>query len=373
MSGYKYEVVAQWLKNRIDDGAFTYGEKMPSENQICLKFKISRQSARKAYEVLIEENYVYSIHGSGYFVKKNLGGRSQKLIGIIISYMADHMYPSILLGLQESLMNLGYAITLGITQNQFSLERKCLLSMLETNQISGLIVEGTKSALPNPNLDLYNQLRKNNIPIVFIHNFYSNFDAPAIMMDDVKAGYELTNMLLNKRHTYIGGIFKFDDLQGHNRFKGYAKALIDAGLPVEDNLISWFSSNPSTWAEGLYDIDIQWSVFEHITGLVTYNDMLAEELLSHLNRVGIFLPRDISIVGFDDQNTQLNNGYYLTSVRHPRKLIGEKSANLIVDILEGSRSFEDREHILIPARIIERDSILPCKKTNINREVPRKQ
>jgi GntR family transcriptional regulator of arabinose operon len=366
---YKYQQVYENLKNKIDEKEYKFGDKLPSENTLCIKYNISRESIRKAYTMLIKDGYAYSIHGSGYFVKKSADSSSKKIIGIIISYMADHMYPSILMGIQDACMDQGYAITLGITQNQFSLERKCLEIMSETEQLSGLIVEGTKSGLPNPNINLLTRIREKGIPIVFIHNYYRNFDVPSIMMDDLKTSNELTKMMIDAGHRHIGGIFKHDDLQGQRRFQGYIDALNEAGIPINDEEVDWFQSKPERWSEGMYDINIKWNMFQTITALLPYNDLLTEELYNRLKKRGIYLPEDISVASFDDQDTMLNDGHYLTSAHHPRKKIGEEAAKLIINLINGNESFDYNEKIVIPTKIIVRDSILPCEQQEVHRAI----
>ena len=88
-------------------------------------------------------------------------------------------------------------------------------------KISGLIVEGTKSALPNPYIRHYQNLIRQGIPVVFIHNYYNGLQTPCVLMDDIQASKKLTQLLLDAGHTKIAGIFKEDDLQGIRRFQGY--------------------------------------------------------------------------------------------------------------------------------------------------------
>lgn len=81
MAEYKYKVVYDWIKEKIDNRVYKFGQKLPSENFLCTKFNISRQSVRKAYVALTMEDYVYSIHGSGYYVKeKALTDKARKLL-----------------------------------------------------------------------------------------------------------------------------------------------------------------------------------------------------------------------------------------------------------------------------------------------------
>ena len=88
------------------------------------------------------------------------------------------------------------------------------------SNVSGLIIEGSRSAFPNPNIRLYREIRKQNIPTLFIHNHYENQLFDSVEMEDARAAYELTKILIEHGHRRIGGIFKYDDMQGIERYKG---------------------------------------------------------------------------------------------------------------------------------------------------------
>ena len=72
MTNFKYQIVAEKIKSQIDNGEYQYGDKLPSENFLCNKYDLSRQSIRKAYELLEKQEYTYSVRGSGNFVKKHI-------------------------------------------------------------------------------------------------------------------------------------------------------------------------------------------------------------------------------------------------------------------------------------------------------------
>lgn len=82
-------------------------------------------------------------------MKKQITSHKAKNVGVILSYTHSHVFSSITMGCEQILMERGYGMQLSITQNSFELEGKCL-ELMPPEKISGLIVEGTKSALPNP-------------------------------------------------------------------------------------------------------------------------------------------------------------------------------------------------------------------------------
>ena len=68
----------------------------------------------------------------------------------------------------------------GATNNRVDNERRIINELLQ-KPIDGLLVEGTKSALPNPNLDLYRKLRRHGIPVLFLNGYYRDLEDLATM------------------------------------------------------------------------------------------------------------------------------------------------------------------------------------------------
>lgn len=115
MTNFKYQIVAEKIKSQIDNGEYQYGDKLPSENFLCNKYHLSRQSIRKAYELLEKQGYTYSVRGSGNFVKKQITSHKAKNVGVILSYTHSHVFSSITMGCEKILMERGYGMQLFIT------------------------------------------------------------------------------------------------------------------------------------------------------------------------------------------------------------------------------------------------------------------
>ena len=165
----KYLAIAAWMKKNIQSNHFKYGEKLISENQLCEKFSVSRQTARQAVATLEQEGLVTRRQGSGTYINRlnPTNKPATHHIGVITTYLDDHVFPYIISGAEKILSKKNYNMTLRLTRNKVHNERTQLLSLLESD-IDGLIVEGTKTALPNPNQDVYAKFYERNIPIVFM-------------------------------------------------------------------------------------------------------------------------------------------------------------------------------------------------------------
>ena len=343
MSDFKYAGLRNWLLNNIKNNRFKYGDKLPSENALQVKFSLSKQTVRRAVDELEKDGIVKRVHGSGMYVAKQLQEVRNKTIGVLASYVHEYIFPLVLGGMESELTKHGYGMDLGITYNRLEQERSFLERMLISN-VSGLIVEGTKSGLPNPNLDLYEEFYRRQIPIVFTHNFYPGLKYPAVLMDDVGLARRLTQLLIELGHTKIAGLFKFDDLQGQRRYAGYVSTLTQAKIPVNDNYIGWFSTN--TYDSIFRDQNMPLlNYIRQCTAVVCYNDQLAVKMYGYFMENGIRVPEDISMVGFDDQFSDYGLGLKLTSAKHPKEELGKKAASLLIEMIQSGIGFAENQKI----------------------------
>lgn len=330
----KYVLVMEHIKDYINSGQLKENDKMPSENKLTQQFGVSRHTVRKAIGNLVNEGWLYSVQGKGTFIANKNPQESiatQQIIGVMTTYIKDYIFPEIIEGMDQVLGEQGYSILLGNTYNQVEKERQCLLNMI-SNGVKALIVEPTKSALPNPNIDLYQELQEKNIPILFLHGHYANLDSSYLVTNDIEGGYAITKHLIDLGHTHLGGIFKSDDVQGHLRYQGFIKAHREHNIPIHEEAITWFTTeDEKSIFKVAGDMNPMLRRLKDCTGLVCYNDKVAIKVMELIEEEGRKIPEDLSIVSFD--NSRLAKMASLTSIAHPKKMMGQKAASIILEML----------------------------------------
>jgi GntR family transcriptional regulator of arabinose operon len=357
---YKYEILLEFLKNEIRQRRIPFGEKIPSENELSARFSISRFTVRHAIELLTNEGWLEKRRGSGTFVKAiNFEKTRTGVIGIITTYLDDYIFPSIIKGIENVLTRNDYSISLGITGNKTEKEAVCLKSMLSSN-VDGLIIEGTKSALPSVNVELLRAFDAKNIPIVFINSNYPDFNSSYVLMDDEKSGLMATEYLIRNGHTRIGGIFKADDIQGHKRYKGFVEGCHASGLTLDENAVLWYTTEDldSIFSREYDPLFIK--RFMNCTAIVCYNDQIAVKTIETLGRAGMRVPQDFSLVGFDNSDLCDISTIRLTSITHAREKMGSAAAETLLKVISGQKPAK----LKLPSELIVRDSviILPGKQ-----------
>lgn len=163
-------------------------------------------------------------------------------MAILLSSDTEYIFPTLLGDLETFLSNEGYSVSVFITHNRTDVERTILQSLTET-PLRGLIAEPSRSGLPTPNFDLYEKLSAKGTNIVFFHGYYSNLPPCSYVKDDNYAGgFSLGQFLMERRHRQIAGIFQLDTIQGQERHLGFTRAMLEAGLPIDEDTIAWFTT-----------------------------------------------------------------------------------------------------------------------------------
>jgi len=351
----KYLAIAEWMKNNIHNNTFKYGEKLISENQLCEKFNVSRQTARQAISTLEQDGLVTRRRGSGTYI--NHTSKMMKVashnIGVITTYLDDHVFPYIISGAEKVLSKQNYNMTLRLTRNKVHNERTQLLSLLESD-IDGLIVEGTKTALPNPNMDVYQKFYDLNIPVIFINAYYQAMPCNYIVNDDVLGARLAIRHLIENGHSKIFGIFKHDDQQGNNRYKGFIDELYEQEFNVDDRNILWYSTESQEDIFSPGQLPILAEKLRNCTAVVCYNDQIAMRLIQLFNHTDIDIPSDLSIVSFDNTSVAEIAAVPLTSVTHPSKEVGKLAAQSILTMIENPHH---RINYMFTPELVVRESV----------------
>ena len=170
----KYRVLADRLREELGRSSGKQGYKLPTELELTARYQLSRQTVRHALRLLEEEGLIHRRQGSGSYATGLTPSAAPRQIAVVASFMDDYIFPAILHEATEVFSRQGYSTAVYATENRVSREREILLRLLE-EPMSGLLVEGSKTALPTPNGDLYQRLRQAGTPMVFLHGAYGDY------------------------------------------------------------------------------------------------------------------------------------------------------------------------------------------------------
>ncbi len=202
------------------------------------------------------------------------------------------------------------------------------------------------------------ELVKAGVPVVAIASGRFSQDIGCVRIDDFGAGREMAGHLIAYGHTRIGFIRGRNDLSASaRRYDGFVTALHEAGLEVDADLVQ---QGDYTYRSGLKAAEKLLARRKPPTAIFASNDDMAAAAVSVAHRRGLDVPRDLSVVGFDDTSAATTVWPELTTIHQPIASM----ANAAVDILlRGIRRKGENTRVLVdhvvPYRLVSRESVAP--------------
>lgn len=334
----KYMTLLNDLHTDIRMGVYRQSGRLPTEMQLAKMYGVSRQTVRRALAILQEEGLIERRQGSGSRLLDAPAVWAGNNVAVIATFMDDYIFPTLLHHVQSVLEKHSFSTLVYATQNKLNREREILQNLIE-NPVRGVLVEGVKSGLPNPNLDLYRQLERMGTPVVFFHSSYPELDAVCVSEDNEGGASQATEHLLEKGHKKIGGIFKSDDRQGLQRCLGLFNAMREHGLPYPEENLLWFTSEQrdelmdtgkAPWLSHFLQNEAR-----DCTAILCHNDEIAHALVQELERQGRSVPKDMAVCSFDNTYYSDMGTTPITSLGHESGSVGRVSAEQLVSLILG--------------------------------------
>src|SRR5690554_2103328 len=167
---------------------------------------------------------------------RNLLKRRSNLIGVVVPEFVTFFFPEIIIGIQEVCNMSGYQVLISQSNESSSLEAKNV-EMLEDSMVEGLIISVAKDCR---NIDLYQRLINERVPIVFVNRIMSELSASQVVIDDRKWAFKVTEHLIKCGYRRIAHMAGNEHLSvTKERMFGYLDALTTYDIPVNDNLIMY--------------------------------------------------------------------------------------------------------------------------------------
>ncbi|AGF58446.1 GntR family transcriptional regulator of arabinose operon [Clostridium saccharoperbutylacetonicum] len=347
----KHELIEKYYIDLLENNKVSAGEQLPSENDIAKQFNVSRHTVRQALNYLVQEGWIYKERGKGSFYSNKKQNEIKKNVAVLTTYISDYIFPKIISGIEEELRRKGYNLLLFNSNNDINNERICFENIINQD-IAGLIVEPAQSTINNLHHESIKKLEKNNIKYIAINANCDEENSAYILVDDEQGGYKLTNYLLELGHRNIAALFKADDLQGEKRRRGYIKALTEYNLSFNKKIVGeYITDNQEMYIDQFIKRIL--SSENRPTAIVCYNDKVALRVIDECRKENIKIPKDLSIVSFDDSSLAVSSDIKLTTIKHPKEDMGVRAAKCVIDMIEGRI---DKPQYTYSAELIVRES-----------------
>jgi len=309
---------------------------------------ISAHTAERIQRIAKECGYSASA------VARSLVTRKTYAIGVVVTSISDPFNGEVVGGIEEIANRAGFSIILATSQADPEREMTVVRSFQE-RRVDGILVASSRvGALYVPLLSEF------GIPIVLLNNQHPSEFVYSVTVDNVDGALGATRHLIalgHKRIAYIGDRLGLQS--DRERYEGYTAALVEANLPVRPEFVIQGDGKPPGARDAAREL---LALPEPPTAIFCYNDMSALGVLEHASERGLQVPRDLSIVGFDDLFFTPFLQPPLTSVRQPKRELGRRAMELLLMLLTGGSPEKSLE---LEGELIVRGSTAPPYNGNL--------
>lgn len=272
-----------------------------------------------------------------------VSGRS-RIIGLVVAYLENHFYPEALERLSNALQAKGYHVLVFMASNS----AENIDSVVE--EILDYQVDGIIAASVAMSSELCARCHAAGVPMVLFNRWQTGAQMSAVTSDNISGGRKVAEFLLEGGHRKIGYIAGWEGASTQrDREAGFTERLADAGLQLHARDVGNFKMNIAADAtRRMFANDPPEAVF-------VANDHMAFAVMDVLRfELGLSLPEDVSVVGYDDVPTAAWPAYSLTTVRQPVNRMVSATVEILLNEIE--RSGEGPRKIAIDGPLIIRGS-----------------
>lgn len=308
------------------------------------KSRVGKDTRERVLEAARKLNYYPNAMARGLITQKS------GTIGLVVTDVANPYFGSMTHFIEQAVRERGYNLILGVSNDDMELEKRIVRQFIGQRVDGILLVPVHKE---NVDIGHVFELQRLGVPFVFTSCYYPGVNASWVMCDLEKGSYMLTRYLLDTGHRRIMflsgalGAVSFD-----LRRRGFRTALREAGLSLDERLIG-ICRSPSF--DGGYErTKQQLNDGLHPDAITAINDVMALGSLKAVLEKGFKVPSDISIAGYDDVIFSSISEVPLTTVRQPIREIGEKSVEILTDMIAGRQG--EVMHVSLEPELVIRQS-----------------
>jgi Transcriptional regulators len=299
---------------------------------------VAAETYEKVMSVVAELGYESSL------VASSLRRRSTNVVGVLVPQF-EPFSTELLKGISAATEGTGYellAYSGDLGHNEVGWERRSL------SRLAGTLIDGAVIVAPTA------AVTTATIPVVAIDPHTGRTGPSTVEVDNIGGARAATEHLIGLGHTRIAHVRGRTDLvSAEQREQGYREALQAAGLPYDPDLVRVGGYRAADTTDAAREL---LSLPQRPSAIFAANDLSAIRVLEVAAELGLRVPEDLSVVGFDNVPEAANATPALTTVSQPMHQIGAEAIRILMELLNGEAK---EEHLRLPATMVIRASTAP--------------
>jgi len=307
---------------------------------------ISSKTKKRIFDMVEAMGY-----RSNHFAR-NLRQQRTHTIGVMVHELKSHFITSVLAGIEKVTTGAGYDIIIAHSSESAAKEVSNARNLFH-KRVDGLIAS---LAIETKDLQHFNPFIEKGVPVIFFDRVIQDGAHPVVIIDNYACGFAATAHLAEQGCRRIAHITSSLERNVYaERYRGYRDALQKYALPFDASLLvikdlseegGIAAAQELLGAKPLPD------------GVFITNDFIAAVCMRHFREQGLAIPRDIAVVGFNNDSISQLIEPALTTIQYPGAAMGEMAAKQLIDHLGGTRELAAPQTFTIPSGLIVRASSL---------------
>jgi LacI family transcriptional regulator len=285
---------------------------------------------------------------------RGLVTKRTRTIGVLVYDIANPYYAQLVRGMEDAAFSQGYDIIIG-NSDADAVKDDSYLRVFSRRRVDGIL-----ATIADPSKGDLQKWTGATCPVVFLDKFFSSENCSYVTVNNREAAAAAVRHLLDLGHRRIGivtaSLTASDSVK--ERIAGYREALESAGVRYEDSLMG--HSERQSEEGGYQGTRELLASAERPTAIFCINDAIAIGAMRAIYGAGLEIPRDISVVGFDDVPIAALLRVPLTTIAQPIRQMGTTALQLLTDRIEGGPSYPHRR-VILDAHLVVRQSTAQCQ------------
>lgn len=347
-----YARLAAELRTAIQSNQFPPGASIASEHELARRHKLARMTVRKAVQTLVDEGLLERKPGKGLFVRDHAS--ETRTVRMMAGNLCWEPAVQISRAAREVAKTRGVALHLVDAHGHLQEDLAAILQLPASGARGAVIMSLHCPAF----FHALCQLDVQGFPFVVVDQRLREVDAPSVSSDNAMGGRLVGEALLAAGHRRIAFLGDLEVSTTHDRLLGLREALADAGFPLDRALVKDVQGEDrfGDWTPRVAVAVRELMAREdRPTALACSCDAVARSAYRALNELGLRIPGDVSVTGFDDDPLAEWLSPGLSTVRQPFQEIGRAAMELLLDRMADSN--RPNEHRELPVVFVARGSI----------------
>lgn len=311
------------------------------------------KSLRNSLEIGEETRLKVQAFAKFYNYKPNnialsLKNRKTKSIGIIIPEIVHYFFSTVINGIEQVANEYGYSVVICVSDDSFDKE-VLNMEMLANGSIDGFIMSLSKETQYKGDFHHITEVINQGMPVVMFDRVTNDILCDKVIIDDKAAAYEAVQSLIDHGRKKIALVTTVDYVSvGKLRTDGYEKALLDNGIPFNEDLIIKI--------EDVETCEITISQLLHdraFDAVFAVNELFAVTIIKTASKMGLKVPEDLAVIAFTDGIISKYSTPSITTVSQSGEKMGNKAAKMLIERLEAEHDDDEEENENYTTEVIE--------------------